>query len=83
MSDKMKKSRSIRLTPDLDDRLVALCDHIGTNPNAYLVAEIGKAISRDEVSLKAIQGSGDTQAQMLALVKGFAEAMSADVPASH
>jgi hypothetical protein len=84
MSDKLKKSRTVRLTPELDSRLLALCDHLGTNPNAYLVTEIGKAISRDEVAFKAVQGSSDTQAQMLALVQGFAADMaSADIPASR
>lgn len=45
-----KKGRTIRLTSDVDNRLVALCAHLGVNPNAYMLAEVGKAVARDEVS---------------------------------
>jgi len=45
-----KASRTVRLTQDLNNRLVALCTHLGTNPNSYLVSEIGKCISRDEIA---------------------------------
>lgn len=62
MSSESKKSRTVRLDPSVDSRLVELCKHIGTNPNAYLVAEIGKAISRDEVSLRAVKQSSEHQA---------------------
>lgn len=53
MSDEKKYTRTIRLTTDVNDRLIALCEHLGTNPNSYLVNEIGKAISRDELAFKA------------------------------
>ena len=49
-SDKI--SRTLRLTPDLDARLQGLCEHLGVNPNAYLLNEVGKAISRDEVAFQ-------------------------------
>jgi hypothetical protein len=45
-----KKGRTVRLTPDVDTRLIALCAHLGINPNAYMTAEIGKSVARDEVS---------------------------------
>lgn len=48
-----KITRTIRLTPEVNQRLVDLCEHIGTNPNAYLISEIGKAVSRDEVAFNA------------------------------
>lgn len=57
--DRSRVGRTIRLTSAMNDRLVALCDHLGTNPNAYLVNEIGKAISRDEVHFKVAQQSED------------------------
>lgn len=50
MASVKKKGRTIRLTPDVDSRLVALCVHLGVNPNAYMLAEVGKAVARDEVS---------------------------------
>lgn len=56
MSDKEGKvGRTVRLEHDINDRLIALCDHLGVNVNAYLVGEIGKAVSRDEVAYKASQ----------------------------
>ena len=56
--------RTVRLTPDINSRLLALCEHLGTNPNAYLVTEIGKAIARDEIQLRSIQGQQNLMAQI-------------------
>lgn len=47
--------KTIRLTQDIVDRLNVLCDHLGVTPGAYIVGEVGKAISRDEVALCAKQ----------------------------
>jgi len=52
-----KKGRTVRLTPDVDNRLQALCSHLGVNPNSYMIAEIGKAVARDEVSFSATMRS--------------------------
>lgn len=46
-----KYQRSIRLTHEMAARLQAVCDHLGINIGAYITAEIGRAVSRDEVSL--------------------------------
>jgi predicted DNA-binding protein len=46
-----KYQRSIRLTHEMAARLQAVCDHLGVNIGAYITAEIGRAVSRDEVSL--------------------------------
>ena len=54
-----KVGRTVRLEPDMNERLVALCEHLGVNVNAYLVGEIGKAVSRDEVAYKASQHTSD------------------------
>jgi hypothetical protein len=67
MSESKRVGRTIRLTPEVNERLIVLCDHLGTNPNAYLVAEIGKAISRDELSFRV----GLHTAEMLNLLKGL------------
>lgn len=53
MADAGKIGRTVRLVPDVNARLMALCAYLGVNPNAYIVAEIGKAIARDEVSFRA------------------------------
>jgi hypothetical protein len=48
-----KHTRSVRIAGNVHDRLLAVCDHFGVNPNAYIVAEIGRAVSRDEIALVA------------------------------
>lgn len=51
MTDKKPKvGRTVKLEGDINDRLLALCAHLGVNPNSYLVNKIGEAISKDEVS---------------------------------
>lgn len=47
-----KHARTIRLTPDVYERLNALCDHLGVTPNAYIIQAIGKSISQDEMTFK-------------------------------
>lgn len=59
------ETRSVRLTPDMLARLNAVCDHLGVTVGAYLTQEIGRAVSRDEVSLLAKQ-SKDNSLEMLA-----------------
>lgn len=49
---KKKHSRTISITWDMHERLTLLCEHLGTNPNSYIVNEIGKAVSRDELIFK-------------------------------
>lgn len=60
MEDKKQKvGRTVKLEYDMNERLIALCEHLGVNPNAYLLNEIGKAVSRDEVAYKASQHTSD------------------------
>lgn len=56
-----KIGRTVRLEPNVNERLIALCEHLGVNVNAYLVGEIGKAISRDEVSYRVSNHTLDSQ----------------------
>lgn len=63
--ERNKVGRTLRLEPDLNDRLVSLCAHLGVNPNSYLLNKVGEAISRDEVSYIATRNS-DTQKEQLA-----------------
>lgn len=73
MASDSKVTRSIRLTPDVDARLVALCEHFGISIHNYLLNEIGKAVARDEIAFKAKKAQDDAVQQMLAQ---FAAAMS-------
>lgn len=66
-----KVSRSLKLEADINDRLVAVCKHLGVNPNAYLVNEIGKAISRDEVAFVVANNSKNSMDGMLSLLQGL------------
>lgn len=66
-----KVSRSLKLEADINDRLVAVCKHLGVNPNAYLVNEIGKAISRDEVAFVIANNSKNSMDDMVGLLQGL------------
>ena len=47
MSGLKKRPRSLSLSPDVEDKLLKLCEQLGVNPHAYLVNEVGKCINRD------------------------------------
>lgn len=68
---KDKVSRSLKLESDINDRLVAVCRHLGVNPNAYLINEIGKAISRDEVAFVVANNSKNSMNDMMSLIQGL------------
>ena len=59
-----KVARNVKIHKTVDDRLVALCEHLGMNPNAYLVSVIGKAVAQDEVSFLSAN-SLNTQVDIL------------------
>lgn len=62
-----RHARSVRLTTSVNDRLIALCDHLGVTPNSYLVGVIGKAVATDEMAFLAKSNSND----MVKLLEGF------------
>lgn len=66
-----KVGRTIRLTPELNDRLVALAEHLGVSVNAYMSTELGKAIARDEITYHLRKNTNDMtellQAMMLSM----------------
>jgi hypothetical protein len=62
-----KISRSLKLEADINDRLMALCEHLGVNPNAYLLNEVGKAISRDEIALVAGNSTKDMMSGVMSM----------------
>lgn len=64
-------ARSLKLEANLDARLVALCSHLGVNPNAYLLNEVGKAVSRDEIALVATNNSKNSMDDMVSLLQGL------------
>ena len=52
MSVIKKKPRSLSLTPEVEDKLLKLCDQLGVNPHAYLLNEVGKAVNRDYLAFQ-------------------------------
>lgn len=50
-----KVSRAVRLSPHVDEKLVAVCERLGVNINAYLIAEIGKAVNRDYLQFEVAE----------------------------
>lgn len=64
-----KHARTIRLTPDIYDRLNALCDHLGVTPNAYIIQAIGKAISQDEMAFKIQQNQNDMFSKLASMME--------------
>jgi len=69
-----KITRTVRLTPEVDSRLQALAKHLGTNVNAYLISEIGKCVSRDELAFIAARNSTD----MMNALGGLISAMQVE-----
>jgi predicted DNA-binding protein len=59
MSNEDKKTRTVRLTHDMNARLEALCEHLGTNVNAFLITKIGEIVSTSELTFKAQKNSSD------------------------
>jgi hypothetical protein len=65
MTDKKPKvGRTVKLESGINDRLLSLCDHLGVNPNSYLVNKIGEAISKDEVSYIASRNVTNQQNEL-------------------
>jgi len=78
---KEKVARSLKLEANLNERLVALCAHLGVNPNAYLLNEVGKAVSRDELAFVVANNSKDSMNEMVSTVMGiFGEIASQEQP---
>lgn len=73
-----KITKTIRLNHDVYQRLVSLCDHLGTNPNAYLISEIGKCISRDELTFRATKNNADLHSLLMPILQGIVEAENGD-----
>lgn len=73
MSEKERKSRAVRLTADVDARLQAVCEHLGTNPNAYLLLAVGRAVAQDEVVINAKKSNAGLYEQIGEVFRTLAE----------
>lgn len=70
-----RHARSVRLTTSVNDRLIALCDHLGVTPNSYLVGVIGKAVATDEMAFLAKTNQSD----MVKILEGFVSSASNEI----
>jgi hypothetical protein len=57
-SQKGKVTRTVRLTPEVDAKLLRLTEELGTSVNAYLNVEMGKAINRDFLAFQVADRQG-------------------------
>lgn len=76
--DSPRKVRNVKLTMDMDSRLVALCKHLGTNPNSYLVNIVGKAVSQDELQYRAQLNQSEMLQAVLSLAATAQDNMESD-----
>jgi len=67
-SQKGKVTRTVRLTPEVDAKLVRLAAELGTSVNAYLNVEMGKAINRDFLAFQVADRQGAAMDNMMANV---------------
>lgn len=68
-----KIGRTIRLTPEVNERLMALCEHLGVSVNAYMTTEIGKAIARDELTYHLRRQTNDMADLIQSMVISMAD----------
>lgn len=68
-----KVGRTIRFTPELNDRLVALAEHLGVSVNAYMSTELGKAIARDELTYHLRRQTNDMAELLQSMVASMAD----------
>ena len=74
MSNEDKKTRTVRLTHDMNARLEALCEHLGTNVNAFLITKIGEIVSTSELSFKSQKNNSELYDVMNNMLSSFVEA---------
>ena len=71
-----KVSRAVRLSPAVDAKLVAVCDRLGVNIHAYLIAEIGKAVNRDYLQFEVAESQKDA---LRDFISNMESAMKAEI----
>ncbi|EKO3583999.1 hypothetical protein M3914_003556 [Vibrio metschnikovii] len=67
LEDRNKVSRSFRLEPHVDEKLLKLTQMLGVSIHAYIVTEIGKAINRDYLAFQLQDTQKDALDQMVKL----------------
>lgn len=74
-----KKARSISLDVTVEAKLVALCTHLGVNPHAYLLNEIGKCVTRDYLAFQVAADNQKSLNDLFAKLGDSAEGMKFEV----
>ncbi len=73
LEERNKVSRSFRLEPHVDEKLLKLTNMLGVSIHAYIVTELGKAINRDYLAFQLQDTQRDALEQM---VKMFGSSVS-------
>jgi len=60
-----KRSRTLSLSVELEEKLLKLCEQLGVNPHAYLVTEVGKAVNRDYLQFQTANNTRDQLADFI------------------
>ena len=76
MSGIKKKPRSLSLTPEVEDKLLKLCERLGVNPHAYLLNEVGKAVNRDYLAFQVAERQQNMFQDFFDKMAGVVEAQS-------
>lgn len=75
LEERNKVSRSFRLEPHVDEKLLKLTNMLGVSIHAYIVTELGKAINRDYLAFQLHDSQKDALDQM---VKMFSSSVQND-----
>jgi len=67
-----KKSRSLRLDKEVNERLEAVCKAYGVSANSYVLSAVGKTVMQDYQSINIQNNSDEVFAAMHSLFEGMA-----------
>jgi hypothetical protein len=67
------RRRTLSIDPDLDARMVAVCEAFGVNVHSYILNEVGKAVVRDHLMINSQNNSNEVYEAINALIASSAE----------
>lgn len=73
------KTRTVRLSDDIDAKLLALSERLGVTVHSYLTNEIGKAVNRDYLGFQLAERQGQAIESFMAnILTAIAEESKGD-----
>jgi predicted DNA-binding protein len=61
MTKEHNYKRSISLTPELNEKLKVLCEHLGVNIHSYMINVLAKSIQKDSIEFNLTQDKDEIQ----------------------